>query len=308
MPASLTALRTFEVAARNGSFKRAAAELNLSATAISHQIRSLEKALGLRLFDREVRRVSLTPEGEELARVLTPAFGSIRDVVERIQGRSQRHTVTLGAGPIFASRWLVPKLGKLWLDHPDIDLRLHHSPLPVHRQMARYDIAVAWITDDMPLGELRADLLMRVEVSPVLAPRASFHDGRRLEPDDVLSLPLLHHRDKTGWQVWLDMMGVKAAGPLPGTVFEDANVQLQAVLDGQGIGMGFLPLIADDIEAGRLIQPWRETVTPPQSYHVLHKPEALDRQAVEQVRDWLLSFRAGSSCQSMACQERNTRR
>ena len=137
MSVSLTSLRAFETAARHMSFKAAANELNLSPTAISHQIRSLEKTMGHRLFNRQVRKVTLTAEGNKLAQTLIPAFKAINEAVQKLQGQTDRHTVTLGAGPIFSSRWLAPKLELLWRQNPDIDLRLHHSPLPVHRIVKR---------------------------------------------------------------------------------------------------------------------------------------------------------------------------
>ncbi|MGI9290387.1 MAG: LysR family transcriptional regulator, partial [Gammaproteobacteria bacterium] len=167
MSISLVALRAFEAAARHMSFKAAAAELNLSATAISHQVRSLEKTMGHQLFNRQVRKVTLTAEGEELARTLTPAFQSINAAIQKLQSQTGRHTVTLGAGPIFSARWLAPRLGLFWRQNPDIDLRLHHSPLPVHQQMASYDMAVAWGTDNWQ--ELQADPLLSVHVTPVYA-------------------------------------------------------------------------------------------------------------------------------------------
>ena len=288
MPISLVALRAFEAAARHVSFKAAAAELNLSATAISHQVRSLEKALGHPLFNRLVRRVTLTPEGEELARTLTPAFQSIHAAVRKLQSQKGRHTVTLGAGPIFGARWLAPRLGALWQQNPDIDLRLHHSPLPVHQQMASYDMAVAWGTGDWQ--ELQADPLLTVRVTPVYARNADFTLRQTNDPKDLLDYPLLHHRDHSAWRLWLDTMGVRSTEEISGIVFEDANVHLQAALEGQGIALGFLPLIQDEISAGRLIQPWKESVKPAESYFLLYHPDAVMREPVARVRDWLLSI------------------
>lgn len=288
MKASLTALRAFETAARHLSFKLAANELNLSATAISHQVRSLERTLGHALFYRQVRRVTLTAEGEELMRTLSPAFQSIHAAVDKLQQQTGRHTVTLGAGPIFGSRWLAPRLGLFWQQNPDIDLRIHHSPLPVHQQMARYDIAVAWGLNDWQ--SLQSDPLLRIQVTPVYAPEA-IKDGMEItEPGDLLELPLLHYRDHSGWRQWLGMMGVPLPDKLPGIIFEDANVQLQAALEGQGIIMGLLPLIADEISVGRLIRPWQQAVEPIESYYLLYQQNSLNRDPVARVRNWLLSL------------------
>jgi LysR family glycine cleavage system transcriptional activator len=291
MATSLTALRAFETAARHLSFKQAANELNLSATAISHQVRSLEQALGHALFYRQVRRVTLTIEGEELMRTLTPAFQSINAAVDKLQQRTGRHTVTLGAGPIFGARWLAPRLGQFWQQNPDIDLRIHHSPLPVHQQMARYDIAVAWGVGDWQT--LQSDLLLRVQLTPIYAPGAVFAGDVIRDPQDLLQLPLLHYRDQRGWRQWLETMDVRLPKQLPGIIFEDANVQLQAALEGQGIAMGFLPLIADEISVGRLLRPWPEAVEPVESYYLLYQQASLNRNPVARVRDWMLAIGPG---------------
>lgn len=288
MSISLVALRAFEAAARHMSFKAAAVELNLSATAISHQVRSLEKTMGHQLFNRQVRKVTLTAEGEELVRTLTPAFQSINAAVQKLQSQTGRHTVTLGTGPIFGARWLAPRLGLFWRQNPDIDLRLHHSPLPVHQQMASYDMAVAWGTNHWQ--ELQADPLLSVHVTPVYAPNAEFAHHKIIDPTDLLKYPLLHHRDHSAWRLWLETMGVQPPGEISGIVFEDANVQLQAALEGQGIALGFLPLIEDEVLAGRLIQPWKEMVKPIESYFLLYQQTSIAREPVARVRDWLLSI------------------
>ena len=287
---SLKALKTFESAARLSSFKAAAAELNLTPTAISHQVRGLEQALGHALFLRRVRKVELTQEGEDLVRTLTPSFRSIDIAVEKLMTKSDRRTVTLGAGPLFAARWLAPRLGRFWRDHPDLDLRLHHSPLPVHEQMERYDMAVAW--GDGNWANLSADFLLGIETTPVYA--SSLLHGTDIcapvTPGDVVGLPLLHHRDRIGWQHWLGAAGVADPGALPGPIFEDANVLLQAAVEGQGVALGFLPLVNDEIASGRLTQPWPLAVRPKESYHLLYRTAALDRDPVNRVREWLLSM------------------
>ncbi len=288
MSISLVALRGFEAAARHMSFKMAAAELNLSATAVSHQVRSLEKGLGRALFNRQVRKVTLTAEGEELFRTLTPAFQSIDTAVRKLQSHQGRYTVTLGTGPIFGSRWLAPKLGLFWRQNPDIDLRLHHSPLPVHQQMTSCDMAVAWGKDDWQ--NFVAEPLLSIDISPVYAPSAEFAKDGIHDPSDILKFPLLHYRDHSAWSLWLDAMEIRPPEILTGIVFEDANVQLQATLEGQGIALGFLPLIENEISAGRLIQPWKNSAKLIESYYLLYFPHSIARKPVASVRDWLLSI------------------
>ncbi len=288
MSISLVALRGFEAAARHMSFKMAAAELNLSATAVSHQVRSLEKSLGRAMFNRQVRKVTLTAEGEELFRTLSPAFQSIDKAVRKLQSHQERHTVTLGTGPIFGSRWLAPQLGLFWRQNPNIDLRLHHSPLPVHQQMTNCDMAIAWGKDDWQ--NFVTEPLLSIQVSPVYAPSAEFATDGIHDPSDILNFPLLHHRDYSAWKLWLESTGVRPPEQMTGMVFEDANVHLQAALEGQGVALGFLPLIEDEISAGRLVQPWKKSAKLVESYYLLYFPHSIARKPVASVRDWLLSI------------------
>ncbi len=283
---SLSGLRTFNVAARTLSFKRAADELGLSPTAISHQIKTLEQALGAPLFERRVRQVELTARGRELADAIGPAFRSIADAVERFSGVDGRHVVTLGAGPVFASRWLVPRLDAFWRALPDVDLRLHHSPLPVYQQLGQFDLAVAW--GDGQWADMHIEPLLRIQVTPVHAPMVQSEAVRLEAPRDILSLPLLHQRNHNGWRQWLQHAGVDPDGAgMAGSTFEDANVLLQAMLDGKGAGLGILPFVADDIASGRLIQPWPLTVDPGDAYYLIYNSRTLEREPVRKVRDWL---------------------
>ncbi|MEM7430265.1 MAG: LysR family transcriptional regulator, partial [Pseudomonadota bacterium] len=210
MTPPLAALRTFELVARTLSFKRAAAELGLSPTAVSHQIRKLEDALGEAVFERRVRQVELTPKGRELAEAVAPAFETIQQAVEKFTRPGRRAMVTLAAGPLFTSRWLVPRLDAFWTAFPDIDLRLQHSPLPVYRQLTDVDLAIAWGDGDWT--GMQADLLLRVEVSPVLSPDLVPEALPLRKPADVLQLPLLHQRSTAPWREWLGAAGVEAAG------------------------------------------------------------------------------------------------
>ena len=283
---SLSGLRTFSVAARTLSFKQAADELGLTPTAVSHQIKTLEQALGAALFERKVRQVELTARGRELADATGPAFRSIAEAVERFSGVAGRQVVTLGAGPVFASRWLVPRLDGFWRALPDIDLRLHHSPMPVYQQLGQFDLAVAW--GDGQWADMLIEPFLRIQHTPVHAPAVQSRPVRLKAPRDVLDLPLLHQRNHDGWLQWLRHAGVEpSADDLAGSTFDDANVLLQAMLDGKGAGLGVLPFVADDIATGRLIQPWPETVDPGDAYYLIYKSRSLDREPVRKVRNWL---------------------
>jgi len=279
-------LRAFEAAARHMSFKNAALELGLTPTAVSHQIKQLESLSGQMLFTRHVRRVELTSQGRTFAEAIGPAIGEIGAAFERLSVGTDRKTVTLGAGPIFAARWLVPRLADFWDAHPGIDLWLHHSPLPVWRQMERFDMAIAWGKGDWP--GLDCTPMLRIDVTPVLAPDFADTHGAPRSPADLRRLPLLHHRDGDGWRQWFETAGVPVPDILPGTVFEDANVLLQATLSGRGAALGIVQFVEDELKAGRLIRPFPLQVDPGDAYYLIHRPNALANEAVAAARDWLL--------------------
>ena len=283
---SLVSLRAFEVASRHLSFKWAANELGLSPTAISHQVRSLEEYLGLRLFVRHVRRIELTANGKELAGVLTRTLDDIAASIERLNAAEGRDIVTVGAGPVFAARWLAPSLGAFWKACPGIDLRIHHSPLPAHQQLAQYDMAIAWGFGDW--RKMTVEPLLRAQVTPVHAPRAAFIGAGIKRPESLVEMPLLHQHNYQGWRQWLEAAGVSyVESDVSGSIIEDTNVLLQAVLDGQGVGLGLLPFIADDLLSGRLVQPFDLKVEPAEAYYLIYEPRSMQRRAARDVRDWL---------------------
>ena len=135
---SLNALRAFEAAGRHLSFTRAGAELHVTQAAISHQVRSLEQDLGVRLFRRLPRRLVLTEEGRTLLPVLRESFERIAATADGLRDQSAGGTLTVTVMPRFAAKWLAPRLGRFWQDQPAIDLRLHHTIQP--EDFAREDV------------------------------------------------------------------------------------------------------------------------------------------------------------------------
>ncbi len=288
---SFAALRAFEAAARNSSFKEAAAELGLTPTAISHQVRLLEDACGHALFHRKVRQVELTEEGVRLAEAAGTALDALGAAWSRLVEGEDRASVTIAAGPIFATRWLVPRLPRFWQAHPGIDLVLHHSPLAVWRQAARFDLAIAWGKGNWDVQE--GERLLSIRVTPVHAPTIGVDLSGLITPTDLLGFPLLHHRSESGWQEWFDAAGVTAPNRLGGVIFEDANVLLQATLAGHGVSLGITEFIGDELLAGRLLQPFDCTAEPSDAYHLVTSTQLRDRPEVSITRDWLLGEAAG---------------
>lgn len=278
---STQALRSFEAAARHLSFKRAAEELYVTPTAVSHQVKALESALDCRLFERRARQVELTRQGHELFTTLRHAFDEIDETVARIQSQGARDVVTLGLGPIIGTRWLAPRLGDFWKKHRDIDLRLHHTAFPMRHSSDVFDLAIAWGDGRWPGMQVKP--FIQIRVTPVLAPSLRRPSRER----DLLDYPLIHERDRRGWLQWFGAAGIDAPVAALGTEIDDANLVLQTALDGQGVALGILPFVEDDLEAGRLIRPFALAVDPGQAYYLIYRKARLQRPAVKQVRDWL---------------------
>jgi LysR family glycine cleavage system transcriptional activator len=254
---SLSALRAFEAAARFESFKQAAEELHVSPTAVSHQIKLLERDLGQRLFVRRVRQVRLTEAGRVLQAGLGEAFDRMAAATAQCRRSTERATVTVGLGPIVASKWLSPRLSRFWQRYPDIDLRLHHSPRAVDFRESDVDLMIAWGEGDWRGVEVEE--LLRIRVTPVFSPRLQ--------------------RDHGAWQDWFAAAGLAPEAARRGVVIEDAHVGLQAAMAGQGVALGTLPFIDDELAAGRLVRPFDLAVEPQRAYYLVYPKDWLVEEA-----------------------------
>lgn len=280
----LGALRAFEAAARHLSFKRAADELAVTPTAISHQIRSLEDHLGVRLFERRTRQVLLTADGLMLYPSLRDGFDAIAAACASIAARRARRALTVSATVAFTLKWLVPRLAAFRETHPDLDLRLHASDDPVDLHAGEADAAIRYGRGPYP--GLVGRLLIRDRYAPVCSPRLKL---RRAE--DLRRHPLLHaewrhpNADTPTWPKWLARAGVSGVQVDVGTRFTDHSHAFQAAIAGQGVALLSLVLAADDLASGLLVQPFGPSIDG--EYHQFVYPETGARAEVIALRDWL---------------------
>ncbi len=280
----LTALRTFEAAARRESFKDAAEELNVSRTTVSNQIRQLEREWGLKLFIRKTRQVILTDEGRSLSRVISQAFDAISNEIDRHAAISRKR-VSLAVGPIFGSRWLTPRLERFRKANPDIELVVHHGPRITGVGNLADSIAVDWGHGDW--AGLEADWLLEIRYAPVLSPALVKDRGGVTSPEDLCRFPVLHQHDRTEWNAWLALAGVQDLEFNGETVIEDANVVTQAAIDGQGVALGVFPFIQNEVDSGRLLRPFDIDLAPTRAFYVLTRPGARRTPEIAAVCDWL---------------------
>lgn len=287
----LSGFRTFESAARHLSFARAADELRVTPAAVSHQVRTLEDYLGVRLFHREGRRMTLTDAGEALLPDLRVAFERLQTAFDRVRPEPQRRTLTVTMPPSFASKWCVPRLDRLRAAHPDIELRLDVNDRVVDFATAGVDVGVRYGLGSYP--GLIAEKLCDETLFPVCAPRVA---ARLSCPSDLAREELIHvdgnarfDPEFPNWATWLTAAGATAVDGNRGMRFTLSNPAIEAAVDGQGVLLGRSVVVAEDIAAGRLVRPFALELAVRPAYYLVYPRAALRRGTVARLRDWMLA-------------------
>jgi LysR family transcriptional regulator, glycine cleavage system transcriptional activator len=280
----MAALRAFEAAARHLSFRRAAEELGVTPTAISHQIRLLEGVLGMALFVRQVRRVALTEAGRRLYPPLREGFDAFARGLADLSPENGRKAVTLTATTLFTARRLVPALGAFRTNHPGFDLRLHASDAVVDLAAGIADIAVRYGAG--PFAGLVSEPLLSERFGVLCAPSLGVS-----APDDLRRATLLHvdwNRPDLapGWRRWARLAGLAGLAVEEGPHLTDDGHGLQAAVAGHGVVVASLILAAPEIEAGLLVHPFGPVI-PGETYHVAATPANMACADIRAVRDWL---------------------
>lgn len=280
----LTALRTFEAAARLQSFKDAAQELNVSATTVSNQIRMLERDWRCLLFVRKTRQVVLTETGQALGQIIAQSFDAIaREIDYHIT--TTRHSTSMAVGAIFGARWLSPRLEKFRKDLPRIALSLRRGRRITSPTDMPAAIVVDWGTGHW--HGLEAEPLLAIHYAPVISPALAASVGGISKPEDLAKVSVLHQHDRSEWNAWLAKVGASSVRFATETIIEDSNIAMQAALAGQGVALGSFPFVQDEVDAGRLIKPFEHELTPLRRYFVLTRPGARRQPEVKAVCDWL---------------------
>ena len=290
---TLASLRCFEAAARLLSFSRAAAEISVTQGAVSHQIKYLEASLGCKLFYRLPKQVKLTEEGERFGRVVARALKDLNEGAEALMA-SARSTidVRLRAGHSFALRWLVPRLGRLRAQHPNIKLHVigaYGYFDPAHRD---FDLAVEFVP--APVPALHTEVLMEEHLTPVCSPTYLARHEFLKTPADLPGCTLLHDGDAWAsasedaeWRYWLNEVDAREVDSNQGQFFTLANMAIEAALTDQGVAMGRLSLVEELLSQGRLTAPFPRIVKSPLRYCLVYPSELADRPGVHAVIEWL---------------------
>ncbi len=288
---SLSTLRGFEAAARLGSFARAADELRLTQSAISHQVRSLEHELGQPLFRRVARTVVLTDAGTDFAQTVTRALRSLDDGVARLSPYRKPRSVIVYTSSAFARGYLLPRLACFQALHPDIDVWLDTSERPIDFDVDEVDILVSSRGDARGPHAIDRPLLADCRL-PLAAPSLVSARGGQLPTTEQLpQWPLLHDEGSVSWREWFVRAGVPPGDAEAGPAFSDHALALEAAASGLGVVLGSVVAADGLLRSGalRVVAPGE---IPQDTFQIYCDRRQITESHVRSVYDWLIDIAA----------------
>ncbi len=286
---SLNGLRAFEAAARHLSFTRAAAELNVTQTAISHLIRRLEEQLGVPLFVRRNRALALTREAEAYLPSVSSAFDDLRRATERLRRTDREGLLTVSTTASLAAKWLVTRVAAFQDAYPGIEVRITTSSHLVDFEREEVDVAVRYGRGNWP--GLRTDWLMAEGMFPVCSPSLLTGEHPLLSPEDLEHQTLLHATvSREDWQLWLTAVGLPVSlATRRGLSFDQSFMAIQAAVEGLGVALGRTRFVEADIAAGRLVVPFNVVLPADAGFYIVAPEATADTPKIALFREWLIS-------------------
>ena len=287
----MTTLRSFEAAARLLSFSKAAEELHVTHGAVSRAVRTLEDFLRLQLFRRNIRQVVLTEQGRTYAEVVRGLLDRLSEATSRMMDQQASPVLNVSTLDSFAAKWLVPRLFRFSALYPDIDVRLSTSTQLANFQADGIDVVIRYGRGRYP--PLISELLLREELIPVCSPALLKGPHPLLCLSDLKHHTLIHDEFPIDWVGWLRFAGVTDVDARRGIRFQSSLHAVQAAVQGGGVVLGRSALVADDLKAGRLVQPFAVSHPIDLAYYIVYPPDALEVPKVKAFRDWLLEEAKG---------------
>lgn len=292
-PIAVGQLRAFEAVARHLNFRAASEELSLTQSAVSRQIQSLEEEVGVALFLRHTRAVELTGAGAQLLRAVLPSLERVDSTVRLIRRSAGRKSVAISTWASFASMWLIPRLEAFQSAHPDIDIRIDATDVPVDLDTTDIDLALRYATPShAPSGALR---LFGEQLTPVASPWLLRSGPPLGKGEDLANFALIearyaHRTDQLEWLTWRRWLDTHhfTFEPKRWLYFNYAHQIAQAALTGQGVALSRLPLVADSLASGDLVEilPGMRLESP-MAYWMIVGPRSTARPEIRAFCDWL---------------------
>ncbi len=286
IPVPLNALRAFETAARLGSLKAAAAELGVTPSAVSHQVRTLEQALGVELLQRDGRQLVLTAAGRALQPGLESGFGRVAETVQQFSNARERGPLRVTMLPTFTNNWLSPRLAAAPLDDWQIELEINSTQQLADLNAGEADAAILYGQGDFP--GLSAELLFETHLDLYVSP-GTISGSLEERAARVSEQPLFVSRQCPDWEAWLnDVPG----GPItPRTVHrvDSSGLTLQAAADRAGVAIAVVELAQSSVRSGRLVSVFDYPRVSEASFYLVTTESMASDARIRRFRDWLLA-------------------
>jgi len=284
----LNSLRAFEAAARHLSFTLAAAELNVTQAAVSHQIKSLEERLGMPLFRRLNRALLLTDAGQTLYPAMSNALDVMATAIDRLHRHDKSGELTITTMDSFAATWLVPRLAKFQKMHSDIDIRITTSDAMVDFSRENVDMAIRYGQGEWP--GVFVEPLMVEEMFPVCSP-SLLQSGPPLNtPADLKHHMLLHDDMRVDWRMWMMAAGESDIDTTRGLSYQHSNLVVQAAEQGDGVALARSVLVSNSLSTGKLVKPFDLALPVTYAYYVVCPRGNENRPKIREFRSWLAAM------------------
>lgn len=290
----LTAVRAFEAAARHLSFTRAASELHVTQSAVSHQVRTLEDWLGFSLFRRCNREIQLTEEGAAYLPAVRAALNRLRAATESLVHRDFEELLSISTTESFATHWLIPRLPHFLQTHPQLDVRITtQNPVDEFGNESE-DISPPWIDAVIRYGRgnwpgLRTLKLFGEEIFPVCAPALLRGEHPLTDPRNLRFHTLLHDDMQMQWRTWLLAVGMEDIDVGRGPRFSHSHMVITAALRGLGVALGRSALVAEELAAGNLVRLYDQQVPAEYAYYLLVRESSAAQPKIGAFQQWLLA-------------------
>ncbi|WP_462157801.1 transcriptional regulator GcvA [Pseudoalteromonas sp. GB56] len=284
----LNSLKAFEAAARHLSFTKAAEELYVTQAAVSHQIKTLEEHLGLKLFLRKNRSLLLTEEGQGYFLDIKEIFAQLVDATDKLLARGAKGSLTVSLTPSFAIQWLVPRLSLFHEKHPDIDVRIKAQDQDENSLQDDVDVAIYYGRghwSGVETHKLHTEYLV-----PLCSPMLLTGPKPLNEPQDLQNHILLHDTTRRPWKVWMKTAGVRNVQVNQGPIFSHSSMAMQAAAHGQGVALGNLVLAKPEIDAGRLIVPFNHSLESKNAYYLVFRESQSELGKIVSFKEWMLGL------------------
>lgn len=292
----LNALRSFEAAARHMSFTKAAEELFVTQAAVSHQIKTLEEWLGLKLFRRLNRRLLLTDEGQAYMGPIRDALSSIVAATDSLKQSESEGLLTVSVMTSFAATWLLPRIPEFGKQYPEIDIRVDVRDGLTDFGRDGVDVALRYGSGNYP--DQSCDWFLAEEAFPVCSPRLTEGGDHPLrEPEDLQHHVLIHDFTEDLWDRWLELAGVPGLKTRHGPSVNLLNLAIDSAIAGEGVALGRRAIVAGALADGRLVQPFDTVMPSENAYYFVCPKESADRPKIVAFRNWILEQAdSGANC------------